>query len=793
MKHKVLITSLLLGASLSFVGMLRAEQVTVTGNYTTAGEIHGDLVVVNGSVNIASGDLSIDGDLKVMGGFVLLSAGTLRVGGDLIVRNEGAFASASVSVTGDLEVTGAIITKSVAHHAHVIVLDPGGGTTGSLKAGRISTYGANDAFISVAHFITVVGPIITRSSGGNAHVISQGASSVFGDIYAGSIFTNSNSGIAYVRATSGHITVNGQIITNGSAASDVSCEGNLKAGSIFTKSTNLAAYVSGESIDVRGDIRTNAPGSDAYVRSIFAGAVHGDIVANNIYTKGDDTVYVKADRNIDVKGDIVTWEISGGPSAYVLSGVSDSNGSIKSQNIITNGVDDAYVSAQTGIDVKGDIITKSVNGEAYVLTVTGDLKAGNIVTHALSSAKNAYVHNSNGNIDVTHVISTKQTNQTRSGYPEMMRNGFNDLDVLATSGDIRAEKIFTTGVGDASVRASSGGAPGEIIVKGPIVTNSTGDDAQVQARDLVKAGAIKTSGTIDASVVSLNDSIVVVEDIRTESSGQPAYVQALSGNITARSIKTKAAGAHFDDSDSIKAAPGSARFQWAPKGQDDLIEIKNAIFDFDSDHSWSSDVKIEGTCTINGRGHHLDFGPGGSIIVTAGATLLLRNITLDNISAGSFVLASTTSTLIIDNVVWRQNDDFDFDSGQFEARGDWHMHGPGKEFRYSSSEQSEIKKNARIVVHHGFRFKYDTGDDVEIAMEDETSRLEFDDGILHAVEDFTITKGTLRFDNTVSFSVEDTKTISIGDGTPANNVVLEFGRATQLVFRDLGSVVNLNV
>ena len=89
---------------------------------------------------------------------------------------------------------------------------------------------------------------------------------------------------------------------------------------------------------------------------------------------------------------------------------SNYRGGIKAQNIMTKGLGAAGVLAQGGgIDVVGEIITKSLSGAAQVFVDTfgsdKGINAGNISTDGWCDC---FVSAYDGYINVTHVIDTRQ-------------------------------------------------------------------------------------------------------------------------------------------------------------------------------------------------------------------------------------------------------------------------------------------------------------------------------------------------------------------------------------------------
>lgn len=851
MKHKCFIVSFCLTIGLC-LSSLMAENVHIIGDWTTPGIVNGDLVVVNGSINIPGGDLFVHGDVKVTSGRVLMQNGHLKIDGDLLVTNTYDFpmGDATVDVTGDLEVAGAITTNSYNGDAYIEVQEQNEGVAGNLYAGRITTNAPNFAYVLADHFIEVPGSIVTRSwsgQSGHAYVRSIGMAEPYGDIYAGSISTFSDGLFAYVEAENGHVTVNGDISTRGSGYAYVRAEGNITAGSIHTwaywnPSTNAAyAYVSGEKVDVVGDIRTYTqlsgdpiPGQMGYAHvearpSVLPGqeGTFEDVIAQNISTMGNETSYVSARRSVEVRGDIFTWEGPPSEENGVVMGIAKQNGNgfveggsfvaaggvegvnlllaprsykstfvgspgwIRANNVITdNRYEDASVRAAAGIDVSQDIHTYGDEcALAYIYTNSNSIKAGNIST---GNGLLGYVLSEQGDVIVKNVISTQTYPEGECLSPRFRQVpplAFGGSFVVSGEGNIEAEKIFTDGVEDASVEAPQG----MIDVKGPIVTRVyfNGNEAGVSALNDIRAGAISTVAFEDAgsaNIESDSGSILVREDIRTVSVSGDAYVKATSGDIKARSIKTVT---EFGD-DSIQAGPGSGEFQLLIDefDSDNALNIANSEFNLDRDYNWNTLLSLTGSCTLNGKGHKLILGPQGGFIVNGAGTLFLRNITICNIWGEVISCATDDGTIKCEDVTWTLSDDTLFDAGKIVLAGNLAINGPGNIFDYQSTQQSVIGEDSEWLFDRGVTFSYASDNMNNIAMIDATSVLRFDGAMMDAAEDIRLTRGTLAFDNFVRFLAVTDKTIYFGNNTGAGDIDLRFGEAAKMCWT--GTLENEN-
>jgi hypothetical protein len=739
---------------------VRSELVHPPGDYTTIGTVDGDLIVTEGSINIpvAGGvDLIINGDLKLNGG------------------------KTSVHLTLHIKLSGAIITRRVNGNAHVVAKDPGASAVGSIRASRISTSGNGHAYVLADHHITVTGSIITKGDTGDSFVKSFGKATVYGNIDAGSILTYAPAGEGYVHANAGHITVNGPIITESQDSAYAYAEGNIESEKLFLHSTTLHATASAERINVTGDIITTATTSggraDITVRQSAIVATRGtfeDLIANNIYTKGYSTAYLYIYRNIDVLGDISTFQ-PGEVSTLLGGAVQNQIGCICATNITTSAYYNAQVAAQNGLGVSGDIITRSWNSSAGVSCQKGFFRVGSIFANAQSIAGVSF--NQPGG--TMYVKNTLRTEDVGGGGAQ-----------VSSSGGIEAGKIFINGSNDATLSVGA-----DCIVKGPIVTKSASGPAYIlsTAGDItagsISTHAVGTAAGTDTAYIQLDSgSLYVREDIRTKSVIGSSYVRALAGNITARSIKTESPAGQDD---SIQSAAGSGKFQLSIIEGNAALTVKDAEFDLDRDYVLNTALSLDGTCTINGKGHQLNIGASGSIAITSGSTLTLKNINLQNMVNGTISLAANTSRLFVDNVVWHQKSNVTFGTGSMHITGDLTIKGPSTTFSYNSTQISTIYKNATLTFDQGLTLDFDSTSQYGISFENSTSRLRFNASDLVADQDMRLTKGTLVIDNENEFSVVASENIYFGDGmSAANNLNLEFHGLSRLIHSD---VTNQNV
>jgi len=311
------------------------------------------------------------------------------------------------STSGEIKSVGTLSTYSQAGDAYVSAQN-------SISAFEIYTYGAGNARVqsntAIGSTSSRVRPAIsTESTGDNALVAAA-------NIWARSIKTLAPGGHGYVAAVSGVVSSLGDITTSAQNGAYVSGDTGVSAQKIVTESSNDTAYVRAASsgdITVMGDLITKG-GTSADV-SASSGAItakgdlntlsntnayilaSGAITARNIKTTSSSagTGYVSSTNGaITVLGDIETNGGSGvGGTGYV-----NADGNIAADNIVTSGGAETWIKSVSGaITAKGIIKTTSTLRDAYVLSANS-VTAQRITTSAPSSYDKS-IKSTSGTVD----------------------------------------------------------------------------------------------------------------------------------------------------------------------------------------------------------------------------------------------------------------------------------------------------------------------------------------------------------------------------------------------------------
>lgn len=164
---------------------------------------------------------------------------------------------------------------------------------------------------------------------------------------------------------------------------------------------------------------------------------------------------------------------------------------------------------------------------------------------------------------------------------------------------------------------------------------------------------------------------------------------------------------------------------------------------------------FSGQCTLDGNGHFLDL-ENGEIVVEAGSTLVINDITLNNVSANKIRCLDDAATIILDNVAWVQDGDLTFTTGSFQIRNGVSFAGDAI-FAYQSPVPSTILGNSTMTLDAGFTFSYDTGSSADLLqLSNKKSIIALNENaVLHAtLQGLNLKKGTLMIQENSFLSAE---------------------------------------
>ena len=193
--------------------------------------------------------------------------------------------------------------------------------------------------------------------------------------------------------------------------------------------------------------------------------------------------------------------------------------------------------------------------------------------------------------------------------------------------------------------------------------------------------------------------------------------------------------------------------------------------------SLNSTWTFNGNCRINGADQYLDLASTGSIVLRSGS-LEFDNIRLKGLSGTNLRCLSNTATFSLYDVDLCLDAAFTFSTGYLDMIGDVNILGDSQ-FRYQTTKQSTIKRNARLMLDNGTIFSYEpvSGSNRDlIAMEDKSATIYMLGATLNSsTVGWRLKKGTLMVDHTSYLTNAGASSVTqgfcFGDGT--NDLYLE--------------------
>lgn len=214
---------------------------------------------------------------------------------------------------------------------------------------------------------------------------------------------------------------------------------------------------------------------------------------------------------------------------------------------------------------------------------------------------------------------------------------------------------------------------------------------------------------------------------------------------------------------------------------------------------------FSGNSVIEGKGHVLDLGTTGSIIVDQGSCLHIKNTHLKNIHGYNIRCLDNASILTLDNDEWLQDSSYTFSMGALRFFNSVHMKGEDTIFAYETIQTSTITKNTVLKLDTKFTFSYtplisQSPDALEF--EDSSSTLLLNSASLYVTcTGLKLTKGTLSVNEESTLAAEVTYNedseileggITIGDGVSQNDMVCVIDIGSKLILEQ-GRMIYNNV
>jgi len=182
--------------------------------------------------------------------------------------------------------------------------------------------------------------------------------------------------------------------------------------------------------------------------------------------------------------------------------------------------------------------------------------------------------------------------------------------------------------------------------------------------------------------------------------------------------------------------------------------------------------------TLDGQGNILTLGTSATLTVSAGSTVTLKNLTLQNLSGTALVMESSASTLILDNVQVCMNGSYSFTQGTLVINRDVIFTGTSV-FSYQSSSTSRINTASCLTFDVGTTFSYapPTNSRYLLSMTDQTSQLYLNNCTLcTTTTGLVLSRGTLILDKQVTLSgggLTLSNCLAFGDAINTNDLFVQ--------------------
>lgn len=226
--------------------------------------------------------------------------------------------------------------------------------------------------------------------------------------------------------------------------------------------------------------------------------------------------------------------------------------------------------------------------------------------------------------------------------------------------------------------------------------------------------------------------------------------------------------------------------------------MDSVILSLNGNLTLSVHLSFNNTSAILGNGYAIDFVQTGSLSAGIGGSLLLKNLTLKNVSGNRLRCLDTTATITLDNVTIIHDNHYGFTVGRLDMFNAINLQG-AYTFTYQSASVSTIQSKSSLNIGYqtGLRYAPVSNQKTGIALQDSTSTLFLNGGTLSSTTTgLRLTKGRLLLDGKVTVQSDATnlaEAIEFGDGaSAANDLSVVLMPAAQLNLTS-GFIVNNNL
>jgi len=115
---------------------------------------------------------------------------------------------------------------------------------------------------------------------------------------------------------------------------------------------------------------------------------------------------------------------------------------------------------------------------------------------------------------------------------------------------------------------------------------------------------------------------------------------------------------------------------------------------------------FQGRTVLDGGGNILKLGAAGQILIRPGSSLLLNNITIQDVSGGQIRCVDNTGTITFGNILLTQDGNFTLSNGKFDVIGVAEFSGTST-FIYNGNRTCNITSFGTLCFDEGMAFSYD--------------------------------------------------------------------------------------
>jgi hypothetical protein len=215
-------------------------------------------------------------------------------------------------------------------------------------------------------------------------------------------------------------------------------------------------------------------------------------------------------------------------------------------------------------------------------------------------------------------------------------------------------------------------------------------------------------------------------------------------------------------------------------GSSQLIFGNNTTVVLGQNGTLTTTWMFEGQAILNGGGNILSMGDYGQILVRSGSSLLLTNITIQDLSNGQIRCIDNTSTISFGNTLIKLDNTYTLSNGEFDVVGVTEFSGTST-FAYAGNRTCNITTFGTLSFDQGMAFSYQpriaNRDLISMATQDST--LAFNAASIGSTTTgMRLTNGTLiiagRCNQYNAGAKAQSQGISWGNGIPANDLTVRF-------------------